>query len=190
MCVCVTLCSLFGWGEKKGSWVICPIYNQFSQVNLIPTSLSIINCEVIPYIPGPRSPGKTVGTVGCRALEGFWGDIPYPKAKEKPQQDGRRGEIMFRIKPHPCQRHSEHSNIPCAHQDPETPQRLRQNYIWVSHEEDVQLVLENEEEPEIKLPRSAESSKKQESSRKTSITALLTMPKPLAVWITINCGKF
>ena len=34
------------------------------------------------------------------------------------------------------------------------------------------------------------SSKKQESSRKTSISILLTMPKPLIVWITINCGKF
>ena len=34
------------------------------------------------------------------------------------------------------------------------------------------------------------SSKKQESSRKTSIPALLTMPKPLTVWITTNCGKF
>ena len=34
------------------------------------------------------------------------------------------------------------------------------------------------------------SSKKQKSSRKTSISALLTMPKPLTVWITINCGKF
>ena len=33
------------------------------------------------------------------------------------------------------------------------------------------------------------SSKKQQSSRKTSISALLTMPKPLTVWITINCGK-
>ena len=42
----------------------------------------------------------------------------------------------------------------------------------------------------IKLPTSAGSSKKQESSRKTSISALLTMPKPLIVWITINCGKF
>ena len=31
---------------------------------------------------------------------------------------------------------------------------------------------------------------KQESSRKTSISALLTMPKPLTVWITINCGQF
>ena len=52
------------------------------------------------------------------------------------------------------------------------------------------LVLEKTEEPEIKLPTFAESSKKQESSRKTSISALLTMPKPLTVWITINCGKF
>ena len=51
------------------------------------------------------------------------------------------------------------------------------------------LVLEKAEEPEIKLPTSAESSKKQESSRKTSISALLTVPKPLTVWITINCGR-
>ena len=48
------------------------------------------------------------------------------------------------------------------------------------------LVLEKAEEPEIKLPTSAGSWKKQESSRKTSISALLTMPKPLTVWITIN----
>ena len=40
------------------------------------------------------------------------------------------------------------------------------------------------------LPTSTGSSKKQENSRKTSISALLTMPKPLTVWITINCGKF
>ena len=52
------------------------------------------------------------------------------------------------------------------------------------------LVLEKAEEPEIKLPTSARSSKKQESSRKTSISALLTISKPLTVWITINCGKF
>ena len=38
--------------------------------------------------------------------------------------------------------------------------------------------------------KSAGSLKKQESSRKTSIFALLTMPKPLTVWITVNCGKF
>jgi len=52
------------------------------------------------------------------------------------------------------------------------------------------LVLEKAEEPEIKLPTSAGSAKKQESSRKTSISALLTRVKPLTVWITINCGKF
>ena len=52
------------------------------------------------------------------------------------------------------------------------------------------LVLGKAEEPEIKLPKSAGSLKKQESSRKTSISALLTMPKPLTVWITMNCGKF
>ena len=55
---------------------------------------------------------------------------------------------------------------------------------------DVQAGLEKAEEPEIKLPTSAGSWKKQESSRKTSISALLTMPKPLTEWITINCGKF
>ena len=52
------------------------------------------------------------------------------------------------------------------------------------------LVLEKAEEREIKFPTSAGSWKKQESSRKTSISALLTMPKPLTVGITINCGKF
>ena len=40
------------------------------------------------------------------------------------------------------------------------------------------------------IGKSAGSWKKQESSRKTSISALLTMPKPLTVWITMNCGKF
>ena len=50
--------------------------------------------------------------------------------------------------------------------------------------------LETGKEREIKLSTSAGPWKKQESSRKTSISALLTMPKPLTVWITINCGKF
>ena len=58
---------------------------------------------------------------------------------------------------------------------------------YVNHEcPDVQAASEKAEEPEIKLP----TLKKQESSRKTSISALLTMPKPLTVWITINCVKF
>ena len=55
---------------------------------------------------------------------------------------------------------------------------------------DVQAGLEKAEEPEIKFPTSAASSKKQESFRKTSISALLTMPKPLTVWITTHCGRF
>ena len=52
------------------------------------------------------------------------------------------------------------------------------------------LVLEKAEEQEIKLPTSTGSLKKQKSSRKTSASALLTMPKALTVWITTNCGKF
>ena len=51
------------------------------------------------------------------------------------------------------------------------------------------LDLEKAEEPEIKLPTSAGSLKKQESSKKTSISALLTRPKPLPVWVTIISGK-
>ena len=52
------------------------------------------------------------------------------------------------------------------------------------------LNLEKAEEPEIKLPKSTGSSKTQESSRKTSTTAFLTMLKPLTVWITTSCAKF
>ena len=66
--------------------------------------------------------------------------------------------------------------------------RLQQ---YMNHElPDVQAGLEKAEESEIKLPTSAGSWKKQESSRKTSISALLTVTKPLTVWITVNCGKF
>ena len=64
------------------------------------------------------------------------------------------------------------------------------NNKWTVNFQMFKLVLEKAEEPETKLPTSAGSSKKQESSRKTSISAVLTMPKPLTVWITINCGKF
>ena len=61
---------------------------------------------------------------------------------------------------------------------------------WTMNFQMFKLVLEKAEEPEIKLPTSTGSSKKQENSRKTSISALLTMPKPLTVWIIINCEKF
>ena len=52
------------------------------------------------------------------------------------------------------------------------------------------LDLEKAEIPEIKLPTTVGSQKKQESSRKTPTTASLTKLKPLTVWITVNCGKF
>ena len=55
---------------------------------------------------------------------------------------------------------------------------------------DVQASFKKAEEPEIKFPTSAGSWKKQENSRKRSISALLTMSKPLTVWITTNCRKF
>ena len=55
---------------------------------------------------------------------------------------------------------------------------------------DVQAGFRKAEEPEIKLPTAVGLLKKQESSRKTSISDLLTMPKPLTVWITTNCRKF
>ena len=62
---------------------------------------------------------------------------------------------------------------------------------YMNHEFQMfKLELEKAEEPEIKLPTSVGSLKKQESSRKTSTSALLTMSKPLIVWITTNCGKF
>ena len=62
--------------------------------------------------------------------------------------------------------------------------------MWTVNFQMFKLDLEKAEEPEIKLPTSIGSSKKQESSRKTSTSALMTTPKPLTVWITTNCGKF
>ena len=58
---------------------------------------------------------------------------------------------------------------------------------WTLNFQMFKLDLEKAEEPEIKLPTSVGSLKKQESSRKTSTCASLTMPKPLTVWITENC---
>ena len=63
------------------------------------------------------------------------------------------------------------------------------NSMWTMKFQMFKLVLEKAEEPEIKLPTSVGLLKKQKSSRKTSTSALLTMPKPLTVWITTNCGK-
>ena len=62
---------------------------------------------------------------------------------------------------------------------------------YMNHElPDVQAGFRKAKEPEIKLPTSTGSLRKQESFRKTSTSALLNMQQPLTVWITKNCGKF
>ena len=62
--------------------------------------------------------------------------------------------------------------------------------MWTKNFQMYKLNLEKAEELEIKLPTSIGSLKKQEILRKTSISALLTMPKPLTVWTRKNRGKF
>ena len=64
------------------------------------------------------------------------------------------------------------------------------NSMWTENFQMFKLDLEKAEEPEIKLPTSVGLWKKQKSSRKTSTSALLTMPKPLTVLATTNCGQF
>ena len=105
-----------------------------------------------------------------------------------------KGQFSFR-----SQRKSMPNNIPTATQLHSSHTLVKQcskfskwgfNNTWAKNFQKFKLNLEKAEEPEIKLPTYIGSSKKQESSRKTSTSALLTMPKPLTVWITINCGKF
>ena len=62
--------------------------------------------------------------------------------------------------------------------------------MWTENFQMFRLDLEKAKEPEIKLPTSARSQKKQENSRKTSTSASLTVLKPMIVWMTTNCGKF
>ena len=64
--------------------------------------------------------------------------------------------------------------------------KLGFNSTWTENFQMFKLDIEKAEKPEIKLPTSVGSSKEQESSRKTSFSALLTMPKPWTMWITIN----
>ena len=68
--------------------------------------------------------------------------------------------------------------------------QARLHSMWTVNVQMFKMDLAKAEEPELKLPTSAGSLKKQESSRKTSISALLTMLKPLTAWITINLENF
>ena len=64
------------------------------------------------------------------------------------------------------------------------------NSTWTVNFQMFKLDLEKVEEPEIKLPDFVDYQKNRTATKKKSISALLTMPKPLTVWITTNCGKF
>ena len=68
--------------------------------------------------------------------------------------------------------------------------KLDFNSVWTKSFQIYNLDLEKVEEPEIKLPTTIGSHKKQEKSRKTSTSASLATLKPLTLWITVNCGKF
>ena len=68
--------------------------------------------------------------------------------------------------------------------------KLGFNSTWTKNFQMLKLEFEKAEEPDIKLPISVGSSKKQENSRKTSTSVSLTTLKPLTAWITTNCGNF
>ena len=105
------------WGKLElSSNSICDIWQ-----DIIFLSLSFFTYK-ISHVQGQRSPSKRAGTGAAAVL--CWSNLrrhPCPRAKRRPQQDGRRGKIMFRIKPHTHQRHSGSSNKHCVHQDTETP---------------------------------------------------------------------
>ena len=107
----------------------------------------------------------------------------------------RTGKVSFHsnLKEWQCQRMLNYLTVALVSHTSKVKLKILQARLsntWTMNFQTFKLVLEKAEKPEIKLPTSAGSWKKQESSRKTSISALLTMPKPLTVWITINCGKF
>ena len=100
------------------------------------------NFEEIPHVQGKgEAPARWFSSVqfsrsvvsdSLRPHESQHARPPCPSPTSGVHSDGRRGEFTFRIKPHSHQRCSEGSNKPCAHQDPESPQRLRQNCVWGS----------------------------------------------------------
>ena len=91
-----------------------------------------------------------------------------------------------------CPKHSNHKVALISHASKVMLKILQASLQQYMNREltDVQAGFRNGRGTEIKLPTSAGLSKKQESSRHLSTSALLTMPKPLTVWIITNCGKF
>ena len=118
--------------ERKG-------IQSFPPINLSKTALSNLEAEESKYWGyqemelcsfSPARTPKLQFSAEQPLAEECWippkKDTPHSKEKEKSQQDGRRGEIEFRIKPHTRQRCLESSNKSCVHQELETPQRLSQ----------------------------------------------------------------
>ena len=104
-----------------------------------------------------------------------------------------KGHFSFQSKERQCQRMFKlpHNCTHLTYQQSNSQDSPSQaSTMWTVNFQMFKLDLEKAEEPETKLPTSVGPSKKQENSRKTSTSALLTMPMPLTVWITTNCGKF
>ena len=104
-----------------------------------------------------------------------------------------KGQFSFQSQKRQCQRMLNYHTIAFISYTSKVMFKILQTRLqqYMKHElENLQSGFRKGRKTEIKLPKSTGSLKKQESSRKTSISALLTMPKPLTVWITINCGKF
>ena len=117
-------------------------------------------------------------------------------AKLETQQwpkDWKRSVFIPIPKGRQCQKCSNYHTIALISHASEVTLKILQagfNRTWTVNLQMLKLDLEKAEELESKLPTSAGSQKKQESSRKTFTSALLTMPNPLTLWITKNCGKF
>ena len=86
---------------------------------------------------------------------------------------------MFKL-PHNCSHFTDFEQSNAQN----SPSQAPTNSTWTEKFQMVKLDLRKAEEPDIKLPTSTGSLKKQENSRKTSTSALLTTSKPLTVWIT------
>ena len=104
-----------------------------------------------------------------------------------------KGQFSFQSQKRQCQRMLNYHTIAFISYTSKVMFKILQTRLqqYMKHElENVQSGFRKGRKTEIKLPKSTGSLKKQESSRKKCTSALLTMPKPLTVWITKNCGKF
>ena len=153
-------------------------------------SLSRVRLLVIPWTTAYQFPPS----MGFSRQE-YWSAVPltslqYTSKFGKLSSGHRTRKVRFHSNAKEC---SNYHTIALISRTSKVMLKILQARIqqYVNHEPpDVQAVFRKVGESEIKLPTSVASSKKQESSRKTSTSALLTMPKPLTVWITTDCGKF